>query len=98
MLSLESCDTFGLYPMHVFFACTPHIAGTTYNLLGEGVGFILVNLVFTMYNFLEPREIGAIHKGWKITHRVLSLPSVIFAVISSHHILALSANVDICSW
>lgn len=92
----EAGDTFWTFSntgLKQLFACKPHMASTTENLLGEGV-----NLVFTMYHFLESRQTDAIHTGWKITHIILPLLSVIFAVISSHHILALSANVDICSW
>lgn len=36
--------------------------------------------------------------GWKMTRRMLSFPFIISAVSSSHHILAPSVNVDICSW
>lgn len=75
------------------FARKPHIASTTENLPGEEVSVNLVNLVVTMYNFSESRQISLIRRGWKIKPgNTFHFPLMISAVISTHRIFA---NADI---
>lgn len=98
MLSLEKL----VIPLDFFqrrfqlFARKPHAASTAENPLAEEVSLIPLNSVVTMCNFLAPRQVDVIQRGWKITSRVLSLPFMISAVISRHHFLAPSVNLHIC--